>query len=565
MTAILRQSAGAGIGSGAQTATARLPASTVPGSLLVVMAAATHPGSGGTTLTGPPGFTLVRQGTRNELTAAFWYRHNAPPTTSLAVSSTAKRSLQIRAMELTGVAQANSLDQVSMQFGSSDAPDTGLTAAQSQPDELVLGVIANRYANVTQSAFTGGMGKLYETTSPTIFAFPGSIIPGLGGIFDLASSLSGDDANRTRMSVHGANASFADPRGLTARLSAARDWVAIIATFRHGSTGPARFTSVAAPPVVVVGGTGSLTAFGPLTSVQAPPVVAVGGSGWVAPFNHQYLLGGRAGLLIGDSTRFRVEAIAGLEGWEIRTSDDDLPRGDGALRGVDLQSARQVLFRLHVTGTQTEVEADMDTLYRALVPQRDRDWDLIWRHPGRPPRLLRCRPTNLVREMDGFVSTILGRQAFALRAVDPRHYGVVTRQVTVPVAPVTGAVPTVSAVNLGNTRAHPLITIAGAPNVEVSRVELINTSAYATFDVATILPPGAVLVGDMPAGVTAAPRPVITVDGQSKYGAWQFPREPFHLGAAPESVGGVNQLFVRTTPPGAAVTCTVQWADTWAG
>lgn len=547
MPIVLRQSAVA-TDDDDRTLSATFSATSLPGSLLLLVGVITHSSDDTSTISmsAPSGWTLIRQRSSDELTVAVWYRQAAPATSAAAVSASKRpRSILVRLLEFTGIAQASALDRVTLGSGHGSTVFTGYSGTTAQADELIFAVAVNRYSSTRQSGFSGGLSKLYDTTSD------------------------GDhDDHRSRITVHGGVTSQTGNYYLAGSLSANRDWVAILATFRGGTTGPVRATSLNQAPLLdTSGGFATPTVFGSPTSVNpqviSPYLRTSGGFARIAPFDHQYLIGGYRGLLIGQGTPYNIESHEGLEGWELRTSDDDLARGDGAHRGVDLQSARQVMFKLNMPGP---VEALLEALYRSLVPRRDQDFDLMWRHPDRSPRLLRCRPINLLRNMD-WRQVLLGSQAFVLRAADPRHYGLVERGVEIPVAP-PGAtvVPVVSAVNAGNARAYPVIRVVGPPSGEpVQRVEVVNAAADVTFDVVTVLPPGAVLIGDMPARVTAVPRSPITLDGASKYGSWQFPREPFHLSPDPEVPGGVNALFARTTPAGAAVTVSLSWRDTWSG
>jgi hypothetical protein len=69
----------------------------------------------------------------------------------------------------------------------------------------------------------------------------------------------------------------------------------------------------------------------------------------------------------------------------------------------------------------------------------------------------------------------------------------------------------------------------------------------------------------MDARVTGAPRSTITLDGVSKYGAWQLPRSPFRIDPDPYAVDGDNVLYMRTEPAGVPLVCTLDYRDTWAG
>lgn len=518
---------------------------TTPGNLIVVVcsAAGTLPSD----LTTPgSGFTLIRGGGLRDIQQSVWYRVASPSITSLQVTALDdNKSLQLRAMEYSGMAQASVLDKVAFRYSENSSPSTGSTGTTAQGDELVLGFVTNQYASTTQYGWTGGLTRLYETTSPQ------------------SSRWSQEDWERGRLSVHQAITTTTGNFSLAGRLSSSRRWIALLVTFKGQSTGPARFTSTQNTNVLTHAGAGSLTVFGPLRATVETNVLTTGGlHARVGPFNYQYRLGGPSGLLIGDDTEYRVESHEGLEGWEIRTSDDELPRGDGALRGVDLQSARQILIELKVGGKQVDVEAAMDVLYRALVPQRDQDFELIWRHPGRPLRMVRVRPVNLIRELS-WEETVVNHQSFALIAADPRHYSAGVHSVQVASTAeqnIEAIIPTV-VLNEGNGAAYPLVRIAGPPagSDPVTRIELVNRSGDVSFVVETVLPSGSTLVGDMEARATGAARSVVTVDGQSKYGAWVHPRNTFRLGP------GENRLYLRTTPIGAQVTATLEYRDTWSG
>lgn len=529
-----------------RTVTATFTRPTTPGNLIVVVcsAAGTLPSN----LTSPgPGFKLIRGAGLRDIQMSVWYREASPSITSVSVTALDdNKSMILRAMEYSGVSQAsNVLDKVALGYRDSRWVSTGDTGNTSQGDELVLGFVSNQYASTAQYGFSGGLTRISETVSPQ------------------SSRWYNEDWERSRLTVHQANQTSVESWDLDALLSSSRRYIALVVTFRGGTTGPARFTSTTAPTMVEAAGTGSLTVFGPLRSTDTTLTMVEHGHARarVGPFNYQWRLGGWEGLLIGDDTIYNVENVEGLEGWDVRTSDDELPRGDGALRGIDLQSARQILIELKVGGTQAEVESAMDILYRSLIPQRDTDWELIWRHPGRPLRMVRVRPTNLIRELSAY-ETVVGHQKFALIASDPRHYSAGVHSVNVPAATadiVSDILPT-AMLQEGNGAAYPTIRIENPPDgVQINRIELQNITYDVGMTVEAVLPPGSTLVADMEARATGAPRSVVTIDGQSKYGAWVHPRDTFRLGP------GENQLYLRTTPVGAPVVANLEYRDTWSG
>jgi len=495
------------------------------------------------------GFAVIRNLYVGALQAAMWYYEGAPSMQQVTVTSGYDRSLQVRAFEYRNAAQSNCLDKVSVFTRQDDYCDTGSSGTTNQADTVVLALIANRHASTTQTGFIGGLARLFEAVSPQYYGLFGS----------------NNDEERSRCSHHELVAAAIASFRLACRLSSRRDWIAILATFKGGTSGPKRMTSKdpANISTVTTGGSGVLSAFGKFTSVSQPAIfTSYSGSGRILPFEFQFLMNG---LLLGQDTLYDVVSHDGLYGYQMRTSDDDQPRGDGALRGVDLQSARNVLLKLQLGGSEAEAEQLLAVLYASARPQRDVDFEFVWRHPASAARMIRCRPIDVPREAT-HDRTYLFDQSIQLRAVDPRHYSAVARQVIVPVTPAGGQPLTVVAHNSGDLPAYPKITFASPPNAApVSRVYLINSSSLTTFDVALTVPPRSVLVGDMDALVTGSPRSVIALNGETKYGSWQLPRTPFKIDPAPYAVQGDNLLYMVTEPAGVPLVCTLDYRDTWAG
>jgi hypothetical protein len=509
------------------------------------------------TLLAPDGFTRLRAVGINETGLTIWYRETAPATESISIINiSGPRAMQVRAFEYSGARQSGAIDRLVVRTKSHEnnrQVDTGYTGTTSQADQTVLAIVVNRYASVVQSGFLGGFSRLFESTTPQYWGRDGS----------------NWDGDRNRLSVHQLVTSVVGTFRLLARISSSREFITAILTIKGGSSGPARFASTTAPPLLSVnpteGSQAMLSAFGKLRSeaLATPLYIGRGGAATVMlPFEYQFRMNG---LLVGDSTPYDVTSHDGLYGYTVRTSDDEQPRGDGSLRGVDLQSARLIMMRLEVGGSEQEVEQLLGVLYKALTPRRDLDWEFVWRHPAQPAKMLRCRPIELPRELSHNTTRLAG-QAVALRAADPRHYSAVLRRVTIPNTPAGSAPVTVTVNNAGDIPAHPKITIAVPTTGQtLSRVELVNESGLITFHVQMAMPPGATLVGDMEARVTGAPRSTITLDGQSKYGSWQLPRAPFRIDPDPYAIDGDNVIYLRTEPAGAPVTCTLEYRDTWAG
>jgi hypothetical protein len=549
MPPVLEQSAYNTVGKEeSRRCTATFSTATRPGSLLIVVCAAA--GTLPSNISGPSGFTRIASRGLRDIQAIAWYRPNAPATRSVSVySEDADKSIQLRAIEYSGMAQANVLDRINIESSESEGPHTGWSGWTAQADELVFATIINQYASTSQYGFSGGLTRLYDNTSPQRYRGD-----------------SDSDWERSRMTIHQAAPNKIGSWQLRARMSTDRRWAGFIFTFRGGTSGPARMVSTGQPPALTTGGTGDLTVFGPLVSRDQPPALTTGGDAWMGPFNYQYRLGGKTGLLIGSGTKYHVEGTDGLGGWQVRTSDDDLPRNDGALRGIDLQSAREVVFKMNVGRGRDEVERNMQELYRALVPQRDEDWELLFRFPTLPLQMMRVRPIDLIRARNSG-QLQFAAQSFALRAADPRHYNAAPTRVEIPNTPAGALEPVrTRVVNIGNSPAYPVIYVEGPSYGEpVTAVQLVNDSALVNFEARLVLQRGSLLVGDMDARITGAPRSPITLDGTSKYGSWQLPRDPFRVEPDPTGYGSYNEVYLRTEPAGAPVRCWLEYRDTWAG
>lgn len=526
--------------SGSTSVKATFTTPTTPGAYILVILTT----SGGVDLThsiAGGGYSLLLDNSQGDLQQSIWGRVNAPATSSITGQADSYRGMTVRALELSGVAQASAVDKTASDTAYSRYPTTDSSGTTTRADEVVIAALANQYPSTSQSGFSGGFTKLYEDVSPD------------GGT---------QDWERHRNTVHMQVTTATGSYRLSGTLSSSRNWIGSLVTLKGGTTGPAKFTSLNQSTQYKIGGnTGSkLTVFGRLRSALQPTQAYIGASvrARIGPSSYQMRLGGWGGLLIGYATDYLIESVEGLEGWEVRTSDDDLPRGDGALRGVDLQAARQILIKLNWTGTRAEIETRAATLLRALVPQRDQDWELLYRLPGQPLKSVYCRPTNLIRGLDP-VQVLLHSQAITLRAADPRHYAATISTLQVPISASQSSPTLVQANNVGTGLAYPIIRIDGA-GAAASRMTLTNTTTAEKFDVAGVLPVGSSLVGDMQARVTGAPVSAVTIDGTSKYGAWQSPRTPFAL--AP----GVNNLMFEVEPAGLATpTCSLEYRSTWSG
>lgn len=524
---------------------------TKPGSLLVAVlsAAGTLPSD----ITNPSGFgnPVVNLGLRDQQ-MVIWVRQNAPA--SLFISTTAlddDKSQILRVFEISGMSQSNALDKVTYRSGESRDPYSGSTGNTSQGSEMVMGFVANQYASTSQYGFEGNLSRLYEDVSPQRW-FWGSQ----------------QDWERSRLSTHVAFPTSIGNFSLSADLSTTRRWMAAVLTFRTGISGPLRMSATQNPEGLTTGtAKADLSVFGPLIAGKAagsPPALVTGTErARIAPFHYQYRIGGWTGLLIGSGTPYKVESTEGFGGFEVRTSDDDLPRNDGALRGVDLSASRQLLFRMNVGRGREEAERNMAAIFRAMVPQREEDFELLFRFPTLPVQMIRCRPISGPRRRDG-TQINWTNQTFALLAADPRIYAAVPKRVQIAATPAGQIEPIrTRVVNIGNSPAYPKITIIGTSEIPATRIQLVNETALVNYEAELILLRGTRLEGDMDARIRGVSVSPITLDGQPKYGAWQLPREPFRIDPDPAGFGGYNDLYLRVEPAGATVDCFLDYQDTW--
>lgn len=508
-----------------------------------------------------PGYTLLKTDGLRDIQLTVWYRQNAPSITSLSTSVWGKtyRSLQLFVLEYSGVAQNNALDRIITANGETNTIKTSATGTLSQSDELILAFSVNQYAETSQSGFSGGLTRLFEKTSPQYYGTNGS----------------NEDWERSRVTVHQAATTSNASITFDGKLSTTRRWLAFVLCFKGGTSGPVNFSAIDTNTSVFSNpknsGNAALSAFGPLKATATDkPVFSNPDEGKVAiisPFNYQYRLGGNSGLLIGSGTEYGVEGTENMGGWDVRTSDTPIPRGDGSSRGIDLESAREFTMTINVGKNRDQIELLLDQLYRAVVPRRVDDWELIWRFPTQVPRMMRVRAVSVPRIRNKVTNVSYAKQTLSFVAADPRHYSAINNHVVIPNTPVGALEPVYTNVtNLGNIDAYPVITIKGPTSGEpVTRVLITNHSTLGTFTLEVTLPVGGVIIADMWARVTSQPVSIVTLDGQSRYGAWQLPREPFAISPDPTGQGGYNVISMETTPAGASVSCTMDYRHTWSG
>lgn len=276
------------------------------------------------------------------------------------------------------------------------------------------------------------------------------------------------------------------------------------------------------------------------------------------------------GLTFGEGADILVTRVDGLGGFEARSGDREIPRGHGSTPGKHFAASRQVMFRLHVNGDPTSVEEMLAELQTAFLVSEDDQHELRFARPGRPERMIRCRPIVLPR-----VDTppaFFASPSVALIAADPRIYSVARRQLDVPLFSAGGAIDypveypkdytsgvylDAVARNAGNADAYPLVRFYGPSTGTLTRVVLRNLTTGAVLDIDTDILTGQILTFDGEALVTVNGNQVVGLDGASRYGDWQQPREPFALPP------GESLLRFEITGTGTTARCLLTWHDTW--
>jgi len=282
-------------------------------------------------------------------------------------------------------------------------------------------------------------------------------------------------------------------------------------------------------------------------------------------------------LVFGEGTLIGVNRAEGFEGHDVRTSDAELPRGDGSIRGVDYVAPRLVTFELAVielAGGATTYEQYWAQIRAAFRPSRTEDLPLTFARPGMPARLIRARPVSLIRTEDYKRYNTVGFPPVALRAADPRIYSVEVRSENVPVYTATqggiefpvvefpvdftgGSQTELVVTNDGTADAYPLLRFYGPVVGTCTGVTITNSTTGQMFVSSAVITTGQILTADMEAAVTGAPRLVISLGGSSRYGTWAQPREPFVL--AP----GSNTLRFQVTGTSTDVAANISWRSTW--
>lgn len=244
------------------------------------------------------------------------------------------------------------------------------------------------------------------------------------------------------------------------------------------------------------------------------------------------------GLVFGLGTDYPLALphIDGLEGFEARSGDVDLPRGHGSIPGQHFRAAAQMLAPFVLHGDRETVEAKMAILRDTFQVSEDTQFDLEFKKQGQPQRLIRCRPTGFAR--GDTPSGLVAAPKVALIAADPRIYssevvttivplyspagGGIDAPVNAPVNVSAGVQVETTVTNDGTADANPTVRFYGP----FTEVVLTNVTTGDTLTVETTATAGQVLTYDGGAFLTG--EHVVSLDGAGRYADWQE-RLPFVL------------------------------------
>lgn len=258
------------------------------------------------------------------------------------------------------------------------------------------------------------------------------------------------------------------------------------------------------------------------------------------------------GLVWGEGTEHIVEAaLDGLLAYESRISDTPIPQGDGDILLGRWASGRTVTVPFRIFGGLAGHAArrrEWVNAFSAADPY-EQGW-LVFRTLERA-YMARARVTRRQVELSPEQGRTASSHAVVeLKLADPKLYDGIdwVQDVLVPVGavegggfdlaveelPIDGAASSggsVNAVNTGNAPAYPLIRVyndigAGSP---ITSVAVRNNTVAKEVEVVTAIAAGQFLTIDLDSLVRAVVGPHIHIDGSSRYGDWQHPREVWGL------------------------------------
>ena len=206
-----------------------------------------------------------------------------------------------------------------------------------------------------------------------------------------------------------------------------------------------------------------------------------------------------AGLLLGAGTSYELpDGVEGLGLPEVRTSDVPRPQDDGLFYGSDFLGKRTLTFRATILGDDPDdAGVKMDALAAVWQPPEGSSANvpLTLEIPGQVSRVLFGRPRRLAFDLDNLKSGIVVA-TLQYDVADPRWYDAVQSVLSTAAATsgggrtynrtynmtyaAGGTGGNLTAINAGNRRTRPVLTITGPSNTP--RVENVTAGRYLLFN-----------------------------------------------------------------------------------
>lgn len=276
------------------------------------------------------------------------------------------------------------------------------------------------------------------------------------------------------------------------------------------------------------------------------------------------------GLTFGSGTEHLVTSAEGLEGLDIRSGDQLLPRGHGAVPGSKFAAPKQPVLSFAHTGTVEQLDVLWQTLADTFAVQ-ETPAPLTWKRAGQVERLMYVAPLMTAPDLH---RAGVRRPKVALAAADPRIYSSELHDTALTLYSASGggfelptelpwdfsaglSLDTVVA-NAGTAEAWPTVRVFGPTDGgTLTAFTVQNLSTGQSLTVTTPIAAGQVLTFDGTAWKTGSGAQVVGLDGASRYGSWEPPRVPLGL------VPGDNVIRLTTVGTSTAVLAIVSHRHTW--
>lgn len=276
-----------------------------------------------------------------------------------------------------------------------------------------------------------------------------------------------------------------------------------------------------------------------------------------------------AGQTFGEGTLLHVERVTGIESVAVRSGNRPIPRRDGSTPGFNFVESKIITF---------DCIADGGSAYglalESIKPSTLEVGELHFKLPYLDQRFFRAR---LVSRSEEIGPTSFNDYPFtmAFEAADPRAYGNVQRTKSVQIfnsvsggtdfeidyevdfSIAAGDSGLTIATNLGRCPAFPVVRFYGPTVGTCTGVLLENVTNGDSIDVDATILTDQILTVDMDSRVRGEAGLIVSLDGSSRYGSWQLPRNDFSLAV------GDNILKLSIDGTSTDVTAVLSWRDTY--